>query len=142
MQRSEFVQKYQSATGAAPFVDAVLETMHNSSGVNLSAERERLIGFYNTGQSSNEARSLVLRELAANASFAGAVYNQSFVLMEYFGYLRRDADQGGYDFWLNVLNHAEPGNYRGMVCSFITSAEYQRRFGTLVAHANSECSGR
>ena len=33
-------------------------------------------------------------------------YNPAFVLMQYFGYLRRDADEppdnnfGGYDFWL------------------------------------------
>jgi hypothetical protein len=29
-----------------------------------------------------------------------AKFNQAFVMMEYFGYLRRDADSGGYGFWL------------------------------------------
>ena len=57
--------------------------------------------------------------------FKQAEYNSAFVLMEYFGYLKRDPDQAGYDFWLNILNHREPGNYRGMVCAFITSDEYQ-----------------
>jgi len=28
-----------------------------------------------------------------------------------------------------------------MVCNFITSAEYQDRFGALRTHNNSECSG-
>jgi hypothetical protein len=62
--------------------------------------------------------------------------------MEYFSYLKRDADQGGYDFWLNVLNNRERGNYRGMVCAFLTSAEYQRRFAPFVTRSNSECGTR
>jgi hypothetical protein len=48
-------------------------------------------------------------------------------------------DRGGYDFWLNVLNHREPNNYRGMVCSFITSAEYQNRFSQIVSRSNGDC---
>jgi hypothetical protein len=67
-------------------------------------------------------------------------YNPSFVLMEYFGYLQREPDQGGYDFWLDVLNNREPNNYRGMVCSFITSAEYQKRFSSVVLHSDAECA--
>jgi hypothetical protein len=31
--------------------------------------------------------------------------------------------QVGYDFWLGVLKR-NGSNYRGMVCSFVTSAEY------------------
>jgi hypothetical protein len=59
--------------------------------------------------------------------------------MEYFGYLRRDPEQDGYLFWLNVLNNKTPGNYRGMVCSFLTSAEYQQRFSSVAPHSNREC---
>jgi hypothetical protein len=59
--------------------------------------------------------------------------------MEYFGYLRREIDPGGYEFWLNILNNSDAGNFRGMVCSFITSTEYQQRFGTLVSHSNADC---
>ncbi|MGB9182273.1 MAG: DUF4214 domain-containing protein, partial [Pyrinomonadaceae bacterium] len=58
---------------------------------------------------------------------------------EYFSYLRRDPDEAGLDFWVNVLDNREPNNYRGMVCSFITSAEYQKRFASVVSHSNSEC---
>jgi hypothetical protein len=60
--------------------------------------------------------------------------------MQYFGYLRRDADTGGYDFWLNVLNNREPNNYRGMICSFITSIEYQERFGLFLRRSNADCA--
>jgi hypothetical protein len=62
--------------------------------------------------------------------------------MQYFGYLRRDPDQGVYQFWLNILNNKlsnDPSGYRAMVCSFITSPEYQDRFGSLHLHSNAEC---
>lgn len=45
-----------------------------------------------------------------------------------FGYLRRDPDEGSYNFWLDVLNNHQPNNFRGMVCAFLTSREYQERF--------------
>jgi hypothetical protein len=78
--------------------------------------------------------------VADNSVFAQAEYNSAFVLMQYFGYLRRNPDQGGYDFWLNVLNNRVPNNYRAMVCAFITSTEYQLRFGSVVTHSNAECA--
>jgi hypothetical protein len=59
--------------------------------------------------------------------------------MEYFGYLRREIDQGGYAYWLDVLNNGTAGNYRGMVCAFLTSSEYQLRFSTVVTRSNAEC---
>jgi uncharacterized delta-60 repeat protein len=135
--RPEFMQKYQGAITAETFVDTLLQTIQ-SSGVDLSAQRSALLAKYNTGASVTESRSLTVQAAIDDASFAAAEYNQSFVLTEYFGYLQRDPDQGGYDFWLNALNNA-PGNYRGMVCSFVTSAEYQRRFAPIVTHTNAEC---
>jgi hypothetical protein len=77
--------------------------------------------------------------VAENQALVAAEYNRAFVLMQYFGYLRRNPDEAGYRFWLNVLDNREPGNFRGMVCSFITSEEYQRRFSSVIAHTNSEC---
>jgi hypothetical protein len=59
--------------------------------------------------------------------------------MQYFGYLRREPDQGGYDFWLDVINNREPNNYPSMICGFITSAEYQLRFAPVVTRTNAEC---
>ena len=94
---------------------------------------------YNSGATASESRSLVLRSVAEGSSFKQAQYNSAFVLMEYFSYLGRNPDQGGYAFWLNVLDNRAPNNYRGMVCSFITSTEYQKRFSTVIAHSNTEC---
>jgi photosystem II stability/assembly factor-like uncharacterized protein len=139
--RAEFATKYASNTTAESFVDALLATVL-SSGVNLSGQRTSLIDRYNTGTSQTESRALVVREVAENAALRAAHYNAAFVLVEYFAYLQRNPDQQGYDFWLNVLNARAANNYRGMVCSFITSAEYQRRFSVVVTHGNAECGSQ
>ena len=63
-------------------------------------------------------------------------FNRAFVLMQYFGYLRRnpndlqDSDYSGYDFRLTQLNQFN-GNYitAEMVKAFITSIGYRQRFG-------------
>jgi streptogramin lyase len=139
VRRAEFVQMYQGATSAESFVSALLQTIRQTSGVDLSGQRDVLIAKYREGSDINQSRRLVVREVIENAAFKQAVYNPSFVLMEYFGYLRRDPDRGGYEFWLNVLNNAVPNNYRSMVCAFITSSEYQKRFSSVVTHSNREC---
>jgi hypothetical protein len=102
-----------------------------------SGPRDNYIEALNEGAT----RGWVLSQLVEEAGFKQSQYNSAFVLTQYFGYLHRDADQRGYDFWLNVLNNGAPGNYRGMVCSFVTSREYQLRFSQVVSHNNTECSG-
>lgn len=139
--RSEFITKYQANTTAVSFVDAVILTVQmQPSGVNLSSEIANLITAYNGQSNTVDSRAAVVRAVADNAIFKQAQFNPAFVLTEYFGYLRRDPDLNGYNFWLNVLTTGDPGNYRGMVCSFVTSTEYQRRFSTVVSHGNGECS--
>jgi len=78
----------------------------------------------------------VLREIAERPNVVSAEYNRAFVLMQYFGFLRRnpndapDTDHSGFDFWLTKLNQFN-GNYLDaeMVKAFITSTEYRQRFG-------------
>jgi len=50
-------------------------------------------------------------------------------MMQYFGYLRRDPDESGYQFWLNKLNQFN-GNFEQaeMVKAFIVSGEFRDRF--------------
>ena len=62
--------------------------------------------------------------------------NRAFVLMQFFGYLRRnpndaqDTDYTGYDFWLQKLDQFHGDFVRAeMVKAFITSVEYRQRFG-------------
>jgi hypothetical protein len=139
VERAEFAAMYQASTTAASFVDALLGSVQQSSGVDLSSGRQSLISLYQAGTSQTNSRSLVLRKVTESAAVKEANYNAAFVMAEYFSYLRRDPDQGGYDFWLNVLNNSTPRNYRGMVCSFVTATEYQLRFGTVPSHSNAEC---
>ena len=138
VQRVEFMAKYHGATTAESFVDALLQSVQ-ASGVNLSADRDGLITAYQSGSSLNASRAAVVRAVADNATFKQSQYNQAFVLTEYFAYLQRDAEPEGFTFWVNVLNTGDPGNYRGMVCSFVTSMEDQRRFSAVVSHSNGEC---
>jgi hypothetical protein len=140
VQRPQFVQKYAGAVTAESFADALIQTAHQASGADLSSQRQSIVAAYNAGDSLNTRRSLALREAVEGNLFKQAEYNSSFVLMEYFGYLKRDPDADGFSFWLNVLNDREPNNYRGMVCSFITSTEYQSRFSAVSTHSNRECS--
>ena len=77
-----------------------------------------------------------MRAVAEHPNLAMAEFNRAFVLMQFFGYLRRnpndpqDTDHTGYDFWLTKLNQFN-GNFQNaeMVKAFITSSEYRRRFG-------------
>src|SRR5687767_230213 len=135
VQRPEFLAKYPATLSNAQFVDAVLQTMKDGDGVDLSSQRDTYINALNGGST----RGQVTRQIIENPTFSNAEYNKAFVLMQYFGYLRRDKDQGGYDFWLNVVNNRAVNNYLGMVCSFVTSAEFQLRFGSAVTHTNAEC---
>ena len=74
--------------------------------------------------------------VAENATLSASESNRAFVLMQFFGYLRRnpndpqDTDYSGYDFWLTKLNQFN-GNFQNaeMVKAFISSSEYRRRFG-------------
>jgi hypothetical protein len=145
--RPEFVAKYPAILAtAAQFVDAVLVTMQNDIGVNLNSERANLITQYGLlgrgGVMYLLADDNVGTNPIINRPFIDAEYNRAFVYTQYGGYLRRDSDIGGFLFWLGQVNsgalHDVPKQH-AMVCSFITSDEYQLRFGSTVTHHNSEC---
>jgi hypothetical protein len=73
-------------------------------------------------------RGRVLRAVADSDQVGLAERDRAFVAMQYFGYLRRNPDQGGFQSWLNYLA-ANPGDYYTMVNGFLYSAEYRLRFG-------------
>jgi len=79
---------------------------------------------------ATETRATVLRKIAEAEELQSREFNAAFVAMQYFGYLRRDPDTAGYNFWLNKLN-AFNGNFiqAEMVKAFISSSEYRQRFG-------------
>ena len=139
---AEFTTRYPLTMSADTFVDALMRTAEQSSSIDLSNTRTALLALYNTGASTAESRSLVLRSIAESTVFKQTQYNPAFVLMEYYGYLGRNPERAGYEFWLNVLNDGDRNNYRGMVCSFLTSAEYQQRFSPIVTRSNAECAAQ
>src|SRR2546425_6494796 len=130
--RVAFQQVYPATLTAEQFVNKLFDT---AGLMPYTSERQQLIADMQNGKT----RARVLREVTEISAFKTREYNPSFVLMQYFGYLRRNPDQGGYDFWLNVLDNRAPNNYRGMVCAFITSREYQERFGLLLRRSNGDC---
>ena len=84
-------------------------------------------------------RAHVVRKAIEYPEYINAEFNQSFVLAEYFGYLKRTPDVAGFNFWLNQLNSMSPPNYIAMVCAFINSPEYQQRFYNVLTHTDAEC---
>jgi len=146
VQRPEFLQRYpESLNTAQSFISALLQNILAADGVDLSDQMSALTSLYNAG-----GRGAVLYRLAddnpanpvANNGFLNAEYNRTFVATQYFGYLRRNADMGGLLFWLGQVNSAplkDITKQHAMVCSFITSAEYQDRFSAIHTHGNGEC---
>jgi hypothetical protein len=133
VQRAEFRQLYPESLTANQFVDR----LYASAGLSAAQAEKRKASTALANQ--QQSRAQVLLNLIEQRQFKEREYNPAFVLMQYFGYLRRDPDQGGYDFWLHALNSSKQANYHGMVCSFLTSREYQERFGALVPRSNQEC---
>ena len=74
-------------------------------------------------------RAAVLLKVVEDSEFIRRETNRAFVLMQYFGYLGRDPDAGGFNFWLDKLNQFN-GDFRKseMVKAFISSDEYKQRF--------------
>ena len=141
---NEFVTRLEFRTiydglNNTQYVDKLFQT----TGVTPSAsDRQALINGLTGG---TETRASVLFKvvdgtttiadghLVFNTTYGQAFYdnlfNAAFVQMEYFGYLLRDPDDGGYNFWLGKLNQF--GNWvdAQMVLAFIKSPEYRSRFG-------------
>ncbi|PYS72075.1 MAG: hypothetical protein DMF73_09200 [Acidobacteria bacterium] len=134
VQRSRFTTAYPTSMAPATFVDQLFTKV----GVTPSAtDRNTAIGEFNNAADISDvaARGRALRDVAENASLQQQELNRAFVLMQYFGYLRRDPNGGqdtdytGYDFWLTKLNQFN-GNFINaeMVKAFIESSEYRGRF--------------
>ncbi len=136
VRRAEFLQKYPQSLSATDFVNTLLATIKDTSGVDLSSQRQIYVDQLQAGGS----RAQIIRSVVDTAAFQQAEYNRAFVLMQYFGYLKRDPDADGYNFWLDVLSNRVAGNYRAMVCAFITSAEYQDRFSSVRTRDDGRCS--
>jgi hypothetical protein len=134
---TRFMEAYPSTMTPAEFIDRL-----NQNGGNVLSASERTTAlnlFGNVPDSSNlDARAQVIRLVAEDPDLVAAEKNRAFVLMQYFGYLRRNPDDApeptrdysGFDFWLTKLNQFN-GDFVNaeLVKAFITSGEYRHRFG-------------
>jgi hypothetical protein len=135
VQRPRFTSDFPTSMTPVQFVT---QLSIRAGNVLSSSEFTTAIGLFGSaGDTSNTgARAQVLRQVAEDQDLYNAEFNRAFVLMQYFGYLRRnpneaqDPDYSGYDFWLTKLNQFN-GNFQNadMVRAFITSSEYRQRFG-------------
>ncbi|HEX7315060.1 MAG TPA: DUF4214 domain-containing protein [Pyrinomonadaceae bacterium] len=137
VQRTRFTTAYPTSITPEQFVDALNV---NTGGALTPEERQAAVGEFGGAAATGDvgARARALRRVVENAEFSRREGNRAFVLMEYFGYLRRDPNESpeptldyqGYNFWLNKLEQFNGDFVRAeMVKAFITSGEYLRRFG-------------
>jgi hypothetical protein len=137
VQRSRFTSAFPTSMTPAEFVDKLFM----NAGVTPSAtDRAAAINEFGSAATTTDtdARACALRRVAENSTLAQLEFNKAFVLMQYFGYLRRNPndppeltlDFQGYNFWLTKLNQFN-GSFQNaeMVKAFLVSTEYRQRFG-------------
>jgi uncharacterized delta-60 repeat protein len=139
VQRSEFLNIYGALSNQG-YVDKLFLT----TGTSVSdADRQALVTGLNGG---TETRSSVLHKVVNGTrvisegqieiitvygkAFSDTQFNPAFVQMEYFGYMRRNEDTAGFNFWLGKLNFYGDFITAEMVRAFLLSPEYRRRFGS------------
>ncbi|HZI19904.1 MAG TPA: NF038122 family metalloprotease [Pyrinomonadaceae bacterium] len=129
--RGRFKAAFPAETTPAQFVD---DLNRNAGFVLTPAQRDQLVAQL-AAEFTPRGRAAALRSVAENSALAAAERSRAFVLMQYFGYMRRnpndspDRDYSGWQFWLDQLNRHN-GNYvtAELVKAFIESLEYNRRF--------------
>jgi hypothetical protein len=121
-QRAEFRARYD-ALGDEQYVAALVANAGLSADSGLAASLAAGL------KGGTLSRADVLLAVADDEALRRRETNRAFVMMEYYGYLRRDPDASGYDFWLSKLEQFG-GNYIAaeMVKAFLSSDEYRRRF--------------
>ncbi len=137
VQRARFTSAYPTSLAPGEFVDALFA---HAEVTPSTSDRTAAVNEFGSATNTSDvtARSRALRRIAENSTLAQQEFNRAFVLMQYFGYLRRNPNDSpepglnfdGYNFWLTKLNQFN-GDYVAakMVKAFITSSEYRLRFG-------------
>jgi hypothetical protein len=133
--RADFLAAFPNSLTADQFVT---QLDANAGAVLSPGEKASLIALLGATPADLTKRASVLRSVAEDADLKNAEKNKAFVLMQYFGYLRRNPNDppetglnfNGYNFWLGKLNEFN-GNFvnADMVKAFIISSEYRQRFG-------------
>jgi hypothetical protein len=140
---AEFVQRlrFASAFPTSLTPDQFVDRLFMNAGVMPSAsDRAAAINEFGSATTTADiaARARALRRVAENSALKQQEFTRAFVLMQYFGYLRRNPNDApeitldfqGYNFWLGKLDQFH-GNFADadMVKAFLVSTEYRQRFG-------------
>jgi hypothetical protein len=126
MQRTAFTSRYNSITDEGAFVDALLQ----AAGVTL-ANRNQLVSDL---QQHHITRADAIRAVADSQELSSKFFNEGFVVIGYFAFLRRDPD-AMFQGWIKALDEPPVGSsqddsFRTIIGGLIHSAEYRARFGT------------
>lgn len=135
----EFQEKYPHSLTAEAFIDQLSSGIHDVLGINFSSRRGELLAML---KKSQDGREEVIATVADDAELMEVERDRAFVLTQFFGYWQRDADEGDFKYWLDVLNTKgknDPGRFTAVTCSFVNSFEYQFRFGMVPTHTPNEC---
>jgi hypothetical protein len=133
VQDSRFQQFFPASMTAVEFVTKLDQ---NAGGVLSADQQAQLVALLGAAPADAQKRASVVRQVAEDSDLKRNELNRAFVLMQYFGYLRRDpdnppdSDYRGWKFWLDKLNEFN-GNFvdAEMVKAFLVSGEYRTRFG-------------
>jgi uncharacterized delta-60 repeat protein len=145
VQRAEFATLFPGGMTGDQFANKLFE---NAGVTPTTAERQAVSSAYGSGNIDGRVNAVIAGTDAA--SLYNHLYNSGFVLIEYFGFLRRDPDASpdtnldGYNFWLSKMNNftlpGEDARQEGtafgrirrseMIRAFLISGEYRSRFGT------------
>jgi hypothetical protein len=120
MTRPDYLAKYGSITAPTAYVNALLATVGLP---NHPSKTGWITGLTN----GSLTRAKVLRELTESSEVYAKYYDEAFVIMQYFGYLRRSADIS-YLEWIQTMKDTG-GDYRAMIGGFLNAQEYRQRFG-------------
>jgi len=126
LNNTQYVDKLFQTTGVTPSAADRQALIDGLNGGTLTRAR---VLFNVVDGTTTGAGGVLTFNTAYGQAFYNNLFNQAFVQMEYFGYLLRDPDPDGYNFWLGKLNFFGDWVKAEMVKSFIKSPEYRSRFG-------------
>jgi len=118
----EIKRQYESKSNVE-FVEALLK----NAGTNWSAGPQQAL--VKSLDSQTDSRPAALLNVVEDKGFYAREYNNAYVLVHYFGYLRRNPDDApdfdlkGFNFWRDHLNSS--GDYRTISMAFLESDEYR-----------------
>ena len=145
--RADFLVEFPTSMTRDEYIDKLFLRL---GVIPTQQERNQAVSAWDALGSLTEKRARTIRAVIDTGGAYNAQYNPAFVLLQYFGYLRRNPDDSpdnnfsGYDFWLNKMNQFSlPGEdvridqvalgrvkRAEMVRAFITAIEYRGRFGS------------